>query len=271
MKKILVTTDFSAIAQNAVNYAADMALAINANLVLMHIVQIPVTYSEVPLLMNIEDLMRHAEKDLLDIKETIRLKAGDRINIDIEVRMGTFITELEDFCEQVKPYAVVMGSQGKTAAEHLFFGSHATRAARELVWPVITVPPNAGFSSIKRIGFATDLTKVVDTTPIDEIKTLVKDFNAELHILNIGRKDVFSADIVFESGMMQEMMMALNPRFHFIASENTDEAIIDYTEKHEIDILIVLPKRHNLFEKMVRSSHSKQLVLHCHIPVMAVH
>jgi nucleotide-binding universal stress UspA family protein len=99
----------------------------------------------------------------------------------------------------------------------------------------------------------------------------VNDFNAELHILNTGRKTVFDADIVFESGLMQEMTMALKPQFHFIDNENTDQGIIDFAEMNQIDLLIVLPKRHNLLESIFHKSHSKQLVLHSHVPVMALH
>ncbi|MBK8610672.1 MAG: universal stress protein [Chitinophagaceae bacterium] len=118
---------------------------------------------------------------------------------------------------------------------------------------------------------ASDLTKVVESTPIEEIKMLVNDFNAELHILNTGRKEVFSGDIVFESGLMQEMTMTLNPKFHFIANDNTDEGIIDFVDKNNIDLLVVLPKRHNLLSRLIHKSHSKQLVLHSHAPVMAIH
>lgn len=271
MKKILVTTDFSPIAQNAVNYAADMALAVKADLLLLNVVQTPVSYSEAPLLLNLEDLMRSAEKDLAGIKDGLQKRTKGLVNVETEVGMGAFFNELKNVSERVKPYAVVMGSQGKTAAEHLLFGSHATHAVRDLDWPVITVPPDAVFSSIKKIGLASDLTKVVETTPIDEIKMLVNDFNAELHILNTGKKEVFSGDIVFESGLMQEMTMTLKPKFHFIANDNTDQGIIDFVDKNNIDLLIVLPKRHNFLGKLLHKSHSKQLVLHSHAPVMAIH
>ena len=48
MKTIIVATDFSSTALNAANYAADMALAINADLLLLYVYQLPVSYSEVP-------------------------------------------------------------------------------------------------------------------------------------------------------------------------------------------------------------------------------
>lgn len=271
MKTILVATDLSAAAHNAVNYAADMALSIKADLLLLTVAELPVSYSDVPIILGLEDIMRNTEKDIKELKAEVQLRTKGKINIETEVGMGSFFNELKQVCERIRPYTVVMGSQGKTAAEHILFGSHATHAIRDLDWPVITVPPNALFSSIKKIGLASDLTKVVETTPIDEIKMLVNDFNAELHILNTGKKEVFSGDVVFESGLMQEMTMALKPKFHFIASDNTDEGIIDFVDKNKIDLLIVLPKRHKFLGKLIHKSHSKQLVLHSHAPVMAIH
>jgi nucleotide-binding universal stress UspA family protein len=48
MRTIIAPTDFSAVSLNAVNYAADLAVAINAELILLHVVQIPITVSEIP-------------------------------------------------------------------------------------------------------------------------------------------------------------------------------------------------------------------------------
>jgi nucleotide-binding universal stress UspA family protein len=271
MKTILVTTDFSTAANNAVNYAADMALSINARLLLLNVVQTPIGYSDLPIVISLEDMMRSSEKDIQNLKEEVMVRTGNKIVVEAEVGMGGFFEELKTVCERIKPYAVVMGSQGKTAAEHLMFGAHAVHTVKHLTWPVITVPPGAVFTAVKKIGLASDLTQVVETTPIEEIKMLVNDFNAELHILNTGKTEVFDADIVFESGLMQEMAMALKPTFHFISNENTDEGIMDFAEKNQIDLLIVLPRRHNLLSSIFHKSHTKQLVLHSHVPVMALH
>ncbi|MFM6924491.1 MAG: universal stress protein [Ferruginibacter sp.] len=271
MKKILVTTDFSVAAHNAVNYAADMAMSMSADILILHVVQTPVGYSDLPIAISLEDMMRTSEKDMQDLKVEITGRVNGKLNIETQVGMGSFFDELQNVCEQVKPYAVVMGSQGKTAAEHLLFGAHATHAVIHLSWPVITVPPGVSFSAIKRIGLASDLTKVIESTPIEEISRLVHDFNAELHILNTGKKQVFDADIVFESGMMQEMTLAMKPTFHFISNENIEEGILDFAEKNQIDLLIVLPKRHNLPGSIFHKSHTKQFVLHSHIPVLTLH
>ncbi|MEP7375717.1 MAG: universal stress protein [Chitinophagaceae bacterium] len=271
MKTILVATDFSPASLNAANYAADMASAINADILLLHVYHTPVTYSEIPAVITPDDLMEDAEKNINGVKKQLSLKTNSKINIATEVRMGLFFEELKIVCERTNPYTVVMGSQGTTATERLFFGSHTVHAMKQLQWPLLTIPPQVKFSSIKKIGLACDFTKVADTIPVDEIKTLINDFHAELHVLNIGKKEAFKPELVFESGLLQEMLVAVKPEYHFITGNNTDEGIMDFAESNHIDLLIVLPKRHGLLEKLILKSHSKQLVLHSHVPVMALH
>ena len=271
MKTILVATDFSPVALNATNYAADMAFAINAEILLLHVYQIPVVYLEVPLALSEEDMRQNAEMEILKLKKELIRKAEGKLNIETEVRIGVFFPEMKTVCESINPYIVVMGSQGTTAAEHLFLGSNAVYAMKHLMWPLITVPSEATFSCIKKIGLACDFDKVLDTIPLDEIKMLVNDFNAQLHVINTDKKEIFNPDVAFGSDLLEEMLASLKPNYHFITNENTDEGIMDLAEKNQIDLLLVLPKRHGLLDNLIHKSHTKQLVLHCHVPVMALH
>ncbi len=271
MKTILIATDFSPAALNATNYAADMAQVIHANLVLLHTYQVPVSYAEVPVAVNMSDLVTDAEIRLNRIKDDLIIRTGNRINIETRIKEGAFFYELKTVCEALKPYAVVMGSQGTSAAERFLFGGHTVHAMQHLEWPLITVPTEVHFSSVKKIGLACDFEKVVDTIPVDEIKLLVNDFNASLHVLNTGKRTEYNPDIVFESGLLQEMIGSLDPKYHFITAGNTDEGIMDFVDKNNIDLLLVLPKRRGIVKKLLHRSSTKQFVLHSHVPVMAIH
>ena len=88
MKKILVATDFSLAAGNAITYAADMALSVNAQLTLLHVVQTPIGFSDMPLVMGLEDIMRSAETDMQQLKEELLLRTAGKIIIETEVGMG---------------------------------------------------------------------------------------------------------------------------------------------------------------------------------------
>ena len=70
MKTIIVPTDFSPAALNATNYAADMALAIKANLLLFHVYQLPLSVSDTPIvLLSVEEMNEAAETKLAQLKK----------------------------------------------------------------------------------------------------------------------------------------------------------------------------------------------------------
>jgi nucleotide-binding universal stress UspA family protein len=271
MKTIILATDFSPAAVNAANYAANMALAINADLLLLHVFQLSINYYAVPIEITEQEMKEESQHNLNVLKNDLLKITGNKLVINTEVVNNHFFDGLAEACERILPYAVIMGSQGTTATERFFFGGHAVYAMQHLQWPLITVPIGTTFSSIKRIGLACDFDRAALTTPVEEVITLVKEFKAELHILNVDSEESFDPDMIFESNLLKKMLLPLHPIYHLSNAENINEAIMDFSEKQNINLLIVVPKQHRLLEKLLTSSHTKQLVLHCHVPVAALH
>ncbi len=271
MKTILVATDFSVAASNAANYGTDMAIAMGADIFIISVVEIPAAVGEIPIVINEGEMINDAEKNMANLKEELSRKVNGKMNIRTEVTFGLFFEHLEETCKKIDPYAVVIGARGKSGVERIFFGAHAAYTMRHLRWPAIAVPLDSSFSSIKKIGFACDFDEVVETTPINEIKTLVNDFHAELHVINLGRKKEFDPEIVFQSALMQEMLISLKPEYHFLTSQDVDEGIMTFIEMQHIDLLIVLPKRHRLIDKIMHKSHTKQFILRSDVPVLSLH
>jgi len=271
MKTIILATDFSSTALNAANYAADMAVAINADLHLLNIQKVPIYYNDIPPVTTTEDIIGNAEEILNELKRQLERKTGNAIKITTEVEMGTFFTELNAVCDNLQPFALVMGNQGVTNAERIFFGSHTIIAMKNLRWPILAIPRGVKFANIKKIGLACDFEKVVDKTPMNEIEELVKIFNARLFVINTGPKEAHDPEMIFQSGLLQVMLGDMKPQFHFINNKDIDEGLMDFCEKNNIDLLMVTHKRHSLLDKMIQRSHTKHLILHSHIPVMALH
>ncbi len=271
MKKIIVATDFSPAACNAAKYAAQMAIAINADLILLHVYGIPVVYSEVPVAVNTEEVWKVAEENMNDLQLQLKSLTNRVLQIEKVIRMGSFYHELKIVCEHVEPYTVVMGCQGTSATEQLVFGSHAVHAMKHLAWPLITVPLHSVFSTVKKIALVCDLYRAADDTPIDEIKMLVHDFEAELHVLHIGKERVFDPNTVFQPNMLLNILEDLRPIYDFISNVNTDEDILAFAEGNNIDLLLIVPKRYSFLETLMRISHTRYFVLHSHVPIMALH
>jgi len=276
MKTIIVPTDFSPISINAANYAAEMARSINADLSLLHICLLPITtYGEVPFpLENMDSSLSSAEDKILQVKNDLTRKTGGKVKIDTEVRTAATVTgELVNYCELKKPYVIVMGTQGTSAVERIFFGSNTIYAMRHMAWPVIVVPPEAKFNKIKKIGLACDLKKVDENVPFSQIKSLVSQFGAELFILHInpeGEKG-YTAEKTVETRSIQNLLYDLHPVYRFIDYDDIETGLEEFAATNKLDLLITVPKRHNIIDKIFHKSHSKKLMLHTHVPVMAIH
>lgn len=274
MKTIIVPTDFSPIATNAMNFAADMAVNINASLMLLHVYQVPVSMTDVPVvLVSAEELRKSSETKLEEIKDALTHITSGKIKVYTEARLGDVSDELEDVCKHIQPFAVIMGTRGTTGVERVLFGSTTLTAIRHLKWPVIVVPPGKEYGTgIKKIGFACDFEKVVESTPIQFIRNMVKEFGAELHVLNVdyeGRH--FKPETPEESLMLHTLLEDLNPNYHFINHVDIEDGINEFIEENNIDLLITIPKKHKLLDSLFKHSSTKQLVTQSHVPVMCVH
>jgi len=273
MKTIIVPTDFSTISNNAVDYAIGLATQTGSSLLLFHAYQVPVSMTDVPIvLVSVEELQKNADTKMAEVKKAIERETGGSIKIYGETKLGDTVDELEELCNRIKPFAVVMGTKGATGLERVFFGSTTLTTIKHLSWPVIVVPPDKRYSAIKKIGFACDFREVVETTPARFIREFVKEFNAEIHVLNVDYKNAhFKPDTPEQSVLLHTMLEDLNPKYDFIEEENIEAGIEKFAEKNHLDLIITIPKKHKLLEGLFKKSHTKDLVFHSHLPIMCVH
>jgi nucleotide-binding universal stress UspA family protein len=273
MKTIIVPTDFSAVSNNAMNYAVGLARDTGSSILLFHAYQVPVSMTDVPIvLVSVEELQKNADSKMGEVKKSLEQTTGGSVKIYAETKLGDTVDELEDLCSRIKPFAVVMGTKGATGLERVFFGSTTLTTIKHLSWPAIVVPPGKKYSTIKKVGFACDFRQVVETTPANFIKDFVKEFNAEIHVLNVDYKNThFKPDTPGESLLLHTMLEDLNPKYDFIEDENIEAGIEKFAEKNDLDLVITIPKKHKLLEGLFRRSHTRDLIFHSHLPIMCVH
>ena len=61
------------------------------------------------------------------------------------------------------------------------------------------------------------------------------------------------------------------PQYHLLKGEAFTDIINQFATENNTDLIIVISKKHGLFEGIFKRSHIKQLAFHSHIPVMTVH
>lgn len=191
MNTILVATDFSQSATNTVNYATGLAIALNAELCLFHVSKAPMIVGDIPLKVEEAEIRENSKALLEELSSMIKKKGFGKVPVKIDLRAGDVNEELQLACDDINPLLVVMGNQGRSALERFFFGNHTIHAMRHLKCPLITVPPNAGFSTVRSIGLSYDFEQDIDTLSFETIRIFVKAFHAKLHVINIGKKNEF--------------------------------------------------------------------------------
>lgn len=274
MKTIIIPTDFSAVATNAMHYGLEMARSVNASLLLFHAYQVPVSYSDVPIiLVSVDELKKSAEERLETLKKEVEHISSGSVKIYTEAVMGNFSDELENICQKINPFAVVMGSKGSAGIERVLFGSNTLAAIKHITWPVIAVPPGKTYGNgIQKIGFACDFRNIVETTPATAILEMVKAFNAELHVLNVDYHDKhFRPDTPEQSVLLHTLLQSANPEYHFIEHRDVEDGINEFADKNNLDLLITIPKKHKLLEGLFHRSSTKELIVQSHVPVMCIH
>ena len=274
MKTIIVPTDFSDVSLNAVKYAADMACALNTNLALLHVVGIPKTFLESsPPIYSVSEVVEEAENELKLLKVQMMVRTHNKIDISIKTLIGEFVSALDDYCTSFKTYAIVMGAESTGSVERIFFGGKTISSVRKLPYPLIVVPDKVEFTGLKKVGLACDFINVIETIPVKEIRSLLIACSAELYVLHVSPDsgDSFSEETDEEAGWFQKILGEFKPKYRFIEGTDVEKGIIEFADKNKLDLLIVIPKRHNLVVQLFHRSHSKQLVLQSHVPVMAIH
>lgn len=271
MSRLLIPTDFSPVADNALKYAMDMATQYQLDITLAHIVQLSATdVANVVYVDVMQDMEKHAEEKMLD--KIIALRAEyPHLNFDFKVKDGLFLDCLEEICNEVRPVAVLMGITGSGEGIDKLIGSNAIIAMDNLSFPLIVVPKNAYFSSVNKLCFACDLKNVATSTPLLAIKVFAKLFNAEIHILNIDHHNKnYTANTPAEIEVLNAMFEQIPHSFHYIDHENVQEAINEFIASNEMDMVIMLPKKHSWLESLFRKSNTKEMLYHSQIPVLAL-
>jgi nucleotide-binding universal stress UspA family protein len=273
MKKLIVPVDFSLTSVNAAAFAGNLAIFYGAEIWLYHAYEMPGGIGEIAWpLFNTAEMQAAAEHELEILKTTVLEKLRSKVAFNTKAEMAPFADGMTAFCDAIKPDLVIMGLSGKDALTKLIVGSNTIRTIHELKYPVLVVPPKATFAPVLKIGFACDYKKIEETTPVDLLKKIVKDFDADLYMLNVDHNDEHVDDEVMDGSITAKgLFKDMNPVYDSIDSESVTEGLNKYADEKGLDWIMVIPKKHTTLQKIFHRSHSKDLLYHTHLPVLCVH
>ncbi|MDQ3277558.1 MAG: universal stress protein [Bacteroidota bacterium] len=264
MNTIIVPTDFSPAADNATDYAAQLAGQLQTSLLLLHVYQLPVPMTDYPVLMvTNEDLKKGADEGL----ERAAAAAQNRypgISIEMESRLGDVATEIEDACKERNAFALVVGTKDLSGFEQFLFGDTATSLIKNSTYPVIAVPEGSKAGVPQNIVLATDILHP-ETIPTESIVSITRLLGANLHVVHVEQEEKEHNS----EGLMQAFS-GVNASFHSIKDDDVADGLKHYVEENNIDMVLVLPHKHNLYERLFFKGHTKGILHAMPVPVMSL-
>src|SRR5581483_9458644 len=118
----------------------------------------------------------------------------------------------------------------------------------------------------RKIALASDL-KTTNKISLHELRTIINTFNAGLNVVYVNKDFSEVEKLRDEKNIFENYLEEFSPEFHFIYNNSVQKGIEIFVEKNDIDLILVLPKRHWLFHK----SQSKELIFHSSVPVATIH
>lgn len=269
MKTFLVPVDFSLTSVNAAEYAVDLTKNItDAEIILYHV------YSRISFatLTDRDEGSRKmvTDNELNSLKE--KLVASDNQTITVESEEGSFMECLESYVMSNHIDMVVMGITGSSRITQVFMGTNTLNVVRHLTCPVMIIPPDAKFTGIKNVLFTSDFKDVARTTPFGSLKKILDIFKPKLNILNVDSEHYIELTDEFklEREAMEDKLGVYNPEFSFLRAYDFLEGINRFAEAKDIDAIITVPRKHSFLSQLFKTSHTKKLAYHSHVPTIAI-
>ena len=262
MKTIIVPTDFSTAAEHAALYAAELAKAMQASVVLLHVYQIPVAMNDFPVMVvSVEELKKNADIGLKRVQEAIQKQVAE-VQFETESRMGDIVQEIEDACAERDVVAMVTGTKDMGGFERFLTGNTTLSLVKKCTHPVIAVPEGAAIKTPKRLALAVDLSHAGEI-PVQKIVTFKEALNADLHVVHVEQEGESLTPDVLPQGLR-------NTVYHSLKNEDVAKGISQLVAEQNIDMVVVLPHKHSLYERIFFKGHTKNLIESIPVPVLCI-
>jgi nucleotide-binding universal stress UspA family protein len=274
-KKLVIPTDFSSIANNAIHYAIELAKEFDYSIVLYHSF-IPFEsgfYSNTHNTKENIETETNLVKRLNKIKNSI-LITNKLISISIHIDQGSESVRLLEFCKQNKIALVVIGTSGADGLREIVIGSFTADIMSKAICPILSIPKGCLYKMPKKITFATGYNKG-DIKAIRFLSEWNISFKAKINILHIDDDKCNVSDkerlfIKFKR-KIETQIHGIPLSFQHITGKDIPSSILDITLHDKTDILAVSPIiRKGFWWNIFHKSITKKTAYHIHIPLLAI-
>ncbi len=273
MKKILVPTDFSEGAFNALMHAVHYAEKLGFSIEVVHAFMMPPTGTAV--MLDITDILKkNALEEMAKLRKKVeKMDATKKVQLTYVAEHGSVVDVINRASANDKNTAlVIMGTQGASGITEKWLGSNTAAAARNLTVPLLAIPADRKYKDIEIITFSTDLKKLSDTSGLGILALISQAFNTHIKFLHV-RKQSENVDANFGKefrGQVANVFSEQDVRFSFIFDTTVEEGIKEAIIAEPTDMLVLVRHNYGFFENLFRRSVSQQIVNEAALPILVL-
>ena len=270
MKKILVPTDFSVHAYNALKVAAQIAKKNAGEIILLHMLDLPHQGSdaigsghalpEIMLFKNsaikkLEDLMDDECLEGLQVSEVIQFERAFDGIMKVSEKNGVDL--------------IVMGSHGASGFKEMFIGSNAEKVVRNSEVPVLIIKKDAGEFNVDKFVFASDFTDEIKK-PFSKVVDFANKFGAELQLVMINTPSSFKPTHIAEEIIMDFVSNFKVDKYSITVYSdiNVENGILNFANNKNADLIGVCTHGRKGIAHFLNGSISEDLVNHSLRPIV---
>ncbi|MCK0135090.1 universal stress protein [Arenibacter sp. S6351L] len=276
MKKILLPTDFSANAWNAIVYTVNYFQNEKCLFYILH--TYTPTFYRVDYMMGgpvnsaipdkgVETAQAGLEKTLRDIRKQYPNKNHQFKTIS---SFNILTDEIEEVTEREGIDIIAMGTQGATGAKEIFLGTQTVHVIKKARIPVLAIPNGYAFKEIDSIVFPTDYTTPYDPKSLGFLAELSKVHKAKLIVLNVKEDYALDEKQNVHKKALGIFLETMDHCFEQVKGELMPNAIHEYVEKHRIGLLAIMNRKHSFLERLITKSTLDSIGYHSRIPFLVI-
>lgn len=268
---IIAATNFSTIAGNAVTYAAGLAKATGAKLILFNSFSLSVHSANS--LITAESMQKQMDKAALRV-QTLGKEIADLFKIPVEsICSYSFLEdELPAIIEQTNADLVVMGMAERSLEQDLL-GNTTTSVIKSLNIPILAVPQNARFQNAKKILYACDTLSLSSIRRFTWIREVIGNLGSEIEFFSVDEK----LDEIREEQGKVLLNSSIGNNFEdvkYIYKNVRSNAVIDEIKKEiknfEADILVMVPQKYGFWDSLIHRSKTRIMAAGLDIPLLSI-
>lgn len=269
MKTILVPTDFSEIADNAALYAASLARLTKAKIILFHSFHIPIPVNDVPIIVvSVEELEKVNKEQLENVKKTI---SSDELLIECVTKIGFAVDEVLNYSRQNNIDLIVMGITGGTLINEYLIGSSTTDVIRKTKTPVLVIPEKCKFKKMSKIVLASDYSDITDKSVLAPLHEFIDLFKAKLLVVNVmAVEEVPTVEKAVSGVQLEHYLEGVEHDLYFSSNNDVVQGLNEFVDEEKADMIAMIPRKHNVFQRIFNEGNTKKMTFHTHIPLLAL-